>query len=162
MKLMPLSIALRMMRILNSSSMDLKPRCQPPRPINETSIPVRPRRRFGISEFVLMDMIRRIVLDNKQKGGVLVCQHSLRFSAVLSDSAVKEPPKHINCGVAEDRGGTQKKLRHHKQRAAHDRAALMLVKLSETLLLGTRVSLRGLVLLEVVLNETLLLAVTKP
>jgi len=38
----------------------------------------------------------------------------------------------------------------------------MLVNLSETLLLGSRVSLRGLVLLEVVLNETLLLAVTKP
>ncbi len=35
------------------------------------------------------------------EGGVLVCQHSLRTSAVLPDPAVKEPPKHINRRDAE-------------------------------------------------------------
>src|SRR6185369_4505355 len=51
MKLMPLSIAVRMMRVANSSSIYLNPRCQPPRPIKETLTPVRPSVRTGISEF---------------------------------------------------------------------------------------------------------------
>src|SRR4051794_22680425 len=51
MKLTPLSIAVRMMRVANSSSMYLKPRCQPPRPIRETFTPDWPSVRTGISEF---------------------------------------------------------------------------------------------------------------
>src|SRR5690242_11914464 len=51
MKLMPLSMAVRMMRMASSSAMCLKPRCQPPRPINETFIPVRPSIRVGTGAF---------------------------------------------------------------------------------------------------------------
>ena len=47
MKLMPSSIAVRTMRRLSFSSTCLRPRCQPPSPIDDTFSPVRPRTRRG-------------------------------------------------------------------------------------------------------------------
>jgi hypothetical protein len=70
MKVMPRSIAVRMMRMLSGSSICSKPRCHPPRPIAETHSPVRPSTRYGMSGCVEVSDIVSSSIDMGRRSRV--------------------------------------------------------------------------------------------